>query len=120
MGYQRVGTKRKTACARPFESGGVICVYLKRQFTPSSIPTARGLSHCSSHGLRKAVATRLVEAGATDHQLMAWFGWKSISEAQRYTKAESRKVMAASAAALITGTYVGKPGARFAKKNLPP
>jgi hypothetical protein len=29
---------------------------------------------CTSHGLRKAAATYLAEQGATDHQLMAWFG----------------------------------------------
>ena len=34
-----------------------------------------GLPECSSHGLRKASATILAEAGATEHQLMAIFGW---------------------------------------------
>jgi site-specific recombinase XerD len=37
---------------------------------------------CTSHGLCKAAATYLAEQGATDHQLMAWFGWSSISQAQ--------------------------------------
>ena len=31
---------------------------------------------CTSHGLRKAAATRLADRGATTTQLMAWFGWK--------------------------------------------
>lgn len=64
---------------------------------------------CTSHGLRKAAATYFAERGATDHQLMAWFGWTSISQAQVYTKAANRKLMAAAAAKLITGTGVGSP-----------
>ena len=32
------------------------------------------LKQCSAHGLRKLAATALAEAGATSHQLMAWFG----------------------------------------------
>ena len=52
---------------------------------------AAGLSACSAHGLRKAAATSLAEAGATAHELMAWFGWRSIKEAQRYTEAANRK-----------------------------
>ena len=49
--------------------------------------TQAGLpKRCTSHGLRKAAATYLAEHGATDHQLMAWFGWTSISQAQVYTQ----------------------------------
>lgn len=51
----------------------------------------------SAHGLRKAGATRLAEAGCTDLQIMAWGGWKTLKEVQRYTRAASRKRMAASA-----------------------
>jgi hypothetical protein len=47
--------------------------------------------------------------GATDHQLMAWFGWTSISQAQVCTKAANRKVMARRAAKLISGTGIGSP-----------
>lgn len=64
---------------------------------------------CSSHGLRKAAATYLAELGATDHQLMSWFGWTSISQAQVYTKAANRKRMAAQAGQLIPGTGIGSP-----------
>jgi integrase len=71
---------------------------------------AAGLpKRCTSHGLRKAAATYLAEQGATDHQLMAWFGWTSISQAQVYTKNANRKVMARSAARLISGTGIGSP-----------
>jgi site-specific recombinase XerD len=70
---------------------------------------ARLPSRCTSHGLRKAAATYLAELGATDHQLMAWFGWTSISQAQVYTKAANRKLMAKRAAKLISGTGIGSP-----------
>jgi site-specific recombinase XerD len=56
----------------------------------------------ASHGLRKWAATRLAEEGATAHQLMSWFAWKTLAEAERYTKAASRKKMAMEAAALLT------------------
>jgi integrase len=55
-----------------------------------------GLPHCSAHRLRKAAATSLAEAGASAHQLMAWFGWRSLKEAERYTRAANQKKLAAS------------------------
>jgi site-specific recombinase XerD len=71
---------------------------------------AAGLpKRCTTHGLRKAAATYLAEMGATDHQLMAWFGWTSISQAQVYTKAANRKRMSQGAAKLISGTGIGSP-----------
>jgi integrase len=66
-------------------------------------------ARCTSHGLRKAAATYLAELGFTDHQLMAWFGWESISQAQVYTRAANRKRMAQTGAKLITGTGIGSP-----------
>jgi integrase len=60
-----------------------------------------GLPHCSAHGLRKAGAARVAQNGATAHQLMAIFGWLSLSEAQRYTEAAQRKKMAREAMPLL-------------------
>lgn len=54
---------------------------------------AAGLPECSSHGLRKACARRLADAGATPHEIMAVTGHKTIAEVQRYTeKADRRKL----------------------------
>jgi hypothetical protein len=48
--------------------------------------------------------------GATAAELMAWFGWKSISEAQRYIEDANRIKLAQSAGAkIIRGTEVGSP-----------
>jgi len=70
---------------------------------------------CRAHGLRSAAATRLADHGATAHQLMSWFGWRTISEAQIYTEEANRKRLAAEAAKLITSTEIGKPFDQFAK-----
>src|SRR5262245_45257512 len=56
-----------------------------------------GLAHCSAHGLRKAAARRLAEAGCTTHEIAAITGHASLSEIQRYTKAADQKRLALSA-----------------------
>jgi integrase len=55
-----------------------------------------GLPQCSAHGLRKLAATSFAYAGATPHQLMAWFGWKSLKQAELYTRAAEQKRLAGS------------------------
>lgn len=53
-----------------------------------------GLTDCSAHGLRKSSATALAEAGATEKQLMAVFGWKDPKMARLYTEtAEKRRMV---------------------------
>ncbi len=59
------------------------------------------LPHCSAHGLRKAGATIAAENGATTHQLMSIFGWLTVKEAERYTRAAERRKLAGGAAALL-------------------
>jgi integrase len=63
-----------------------------------------GLPDCTAHGLRKAGATIAAENGATDHQLMAIFGWKTIKQAERYTKKARQKKLAGSAMGLMERT----------------
>lgn len=61
-----------------------------------------GLKHCSAHGLRKAGAALAAENGATELQLMAIFGWKTIQEAERYTRAARRRKLASAATTLLS------------------
>ncbi len=76
-----------------------------------------GLPQCSAHGLRKAAATRMAEHGGTTHQLMSWFGWTSVSEAERYTKkADRARMNLSSADKLISRTEIVKPETKFDKK----
>jgi len=62
---------------------------------------AAGLPHCSAHGLRKAAARRLAEAGCTEHEIAAITGHASLKEVQRYTKSADQKRLAISAMAKI-------------------
>lgn len=61
-----------------------------------------GLSHCSAHGLRKAMSARLAESGATDRQIMSITGHQTAKEVDRYVKAARQKVLASSAIPLLT------------------
>jgi integrase len=74
-----------------------------------------GLPHCSAHGLRKAAARRLAEAGCTAHEIGAITGHVSLAELVRYTKAADQRRLAEAAMAK-TRTSIGKPAGRFAKK----
>lgn len=61
-----------------------------------------GLPHCSAHGLRKATAAKLAEAGASAHEIMAITGHQTLEEVERYTKAARNRVLADSAMAKLT------------------
>jgi integrase len=74
-----------------------------------------GLPHCSAHGLRKAAARRLAEAGCTAHEIGAITGHASLAELVRYTKAADQRRLAEAAMAKAR-TFIGKPAERFAKK----
>ncbi len=41
---------------------------------------------CKAHGLRKAAARRLAEAGCTAKQIQAITGHKTLAEVERYTR----------------------------------
>lgn len=76
---------------------------------------AAGLpKRCVLHGLRKAAARRLAEAGCTASQIAAITGHKSLSEVERYTKAASQSHMADAAILKLPGSRVG---ARRNKQN---
>ena len=53
-----------------------------------------GLRQCSSHGLRKAMAKRLAEAGCSVNEIMAITGHATEGEVIRYTKEAQKKVLA--------------------------
>ena len=55
----------------------------------------------SAHGLRKAGATRAADKGATMHQLMALFGWKTQKMALQYTRKADRRRLAATAGPML-------------------
>lgn len=74
---------------RPFSHGGFGNRF-RKWCDEAGLP-----AECSAHGLRKAGAALAAENGATAQQLMAIFGWSTLKEAERYTRAASlRKLVA--------------------------
>jgi integrase len=53
------------------------------------------------HGLRKAAAVRLAEAGASVEQLMSWLGWRSPAQAVYYCREASKRKLNRRAASLL-------------------
>jgi integrase len=101
-----------TEYGKPFTPRG-FSNYFRDQCDLAGIP-----KNLSAHGLRKAGATRLAEAGATDHEIMAWGGWLTLKEVQRYTKAANRKRLALQAAdKLKAGTKVANLETRLANQS---
>jgi integrase len=75
-----------------------------------------GLRHCSAHGLRKAAARRLAEAGCTAHEIAAITGHLTLKEVQRYTEGANQRRLADSAMKKMR-TKTGKPLEKFAKNG---
>ena len=67
---------------------------------------------CVFHGLRKAAARRLAEAGCTAHEIAAMTGHNSLREVERYTKAADQVRLAEQ-----TGTQGVKPDAVEVSKS---
>lgn len=61
----------------------------------------------TAHGLRKAAARRLAEAGCTTHQIAAITGHQTLKEVERYTRAAAQKTLAASAMDRVGRKNVG-------------
>ena len=77
-----------------------------------------GLKHCSSHGLRKAAATRLIDAGCDVVEAAAITGHASLKELQKYIETRDRKKAARRAMGkLISGTEVANTKIRLANQE---
>ena len=66
----------------------------------------------SAHGVRKIAATRAADNGATEHQLMAIFGWKTPAMPMLYTREANRRRLARESAHLLaneTATSIPSP-----------
>lgn len=66
-----------------------------------------GLPHCTSHGLRKAAARRLAEAGASPHEIASITGHESLREVERYARAANRARLAETATAKVVAAFPG-------------
>ncbi len=63
-----------------------------------------GLPECSAHGLRKAIARRLAEAGCTPHEIASVTGHATLKEVERYSRDADRAGMADDALDKLQGT----------------
>jgi len=66
----------------------------------------------SSHGLRKAAARRLAEAGTTAHEIAAITGHESLRELERYAREANQKRFAESAQAKVSTVFPGTKSER--------
>jgi integrase len=64
---------------------------------------------CKAHGLRKAAARRLAEAGCSASEIMAMTGHKTLAEVERYTRAAEQERLARRAIERQSQNRSGKP-----------
>lgn len=83
----RHGTLIKSQLGKPFSEKG-FGNWVKKAAVRAGLP------HCSAHGLRKAAARRLAEAGCTAHEIMSITGHQTLSEVERYTREAGRRGLA--------------------------
>jgi integrase len=82
-----------TAFGQPFSLKGF------GNFVSDAIQAAELPTRCKAHGLRKAAARRLAEAGCTAKQIQAITGHKSLEEVERYTRKADQMHLARQAVA---------------------
>ncbi len=88
-----------TEYGRPFASSGSLDNRVRKWIVAAGLVDSEGKVARSQHGIRKGVAELMAEAGATEYELMATFGWTETKTASVYTKKADRRKGAASAAA---------------------
>jgi integrase len=80
-----------SALGRPFTATG-FSNWFRQVCDAAGLPEC-----CSAHGLRKAAARRLAEAGCTAHEIAAITGHLTLAEVQRYTAAADQARLAGAA-----------------------
>ena len=76
-----------------------------------------GLPQCTAHGLRKAMARRLAEGGATQQSLKAVGGWKGDAEVSLYTASADQERLAKAAISRLSAADLANREAKLAKKS---
>ena len=80
-----------TSFRKPFTSKG-FSNYMAARIALAGLP-----ERCVTHGLRKAAARRLAEAGCSANEIAAVTGHATLEEVARYTKAAEQKLLAEAA-----------------------
>jgi integrase len=84
-----------TSFNRPFSSAGY------GNMMADAIAAASLPDRCVLHGLRKAAARRMAEAGCTEKEIAAVTGHSTLKEVARYTRGADQKRLAAGAVAKL-------------------
>lgn len=100
----RQGTILQTAFNKPFSPKGM-SNFMAERIDQASLP-----ARCVTHGLRKAAARRLAEAGCSANEIAAITGHVSLEEVARYTRAAEQKSLARAAMDRLVG---GRPESKF-------
>lgn len=90
-----------TTRGTPFRSAKSFSQWFTDMVKQARLPHGRPPVGLSAHGLRKAGATAMAEDGASDHELMAFYGWKKAETSRIYTSKASNAVMATNASARL-------------------
>jgi integrase len=93
--------QRKQATILATEYGAAFSPKGFGNFVSSAIRCAGLSAQCKAHGLRKAAARRLADAGCTTKQIAAITGHKSLAEIERYTRAADQERLAQEAVAKL-------------------
>jgi integrase len=78
-----------TSFGHPFESAASFGNWFRQRCDEAGLP-----KELSAHGLRKATARRLAEAGCTSNEIAAVTGHSTLSEVARYTTDADKKRLA--------------------------
>lgn len=81
----------------PSRKGKAYTVESYGNLMADAIAAASLPERCVLHGIRKAAARRLAEAGCTTHMIAAITGHKSLKEVERYTRAVEQRRLARAA-----------------------
>ena len=92
----QAGPLLRTGQGRAFTSKG-LSNYMADKIADSGLP-----QRCVTHGLRKAAARRLAEAGCSANEIAAITGHRKLEEIARYTRAAEQKLLARSAIERLT------------------
>ncbi|MEW6121599.1 MAG: tyrosine-type recombinase/integrase [Pseudomonadota bacterium] len=85
-----------TAYGKPFSTAGF------GNWMAATIGEAKLPDECVTHGLRKAAARRLAEAGCSANEIASITGHKTLAEVERYTKEADRMRLAKAAIERLT------------------
>ena len=78
-------------------------------------PLKRAPAECDLHGLRKALGSRLAEAGLTEHQIAAVLGHAGAGAVKAYTRGADQKRLAAEALRTLEAQSVPLCGTKIWK-----